>query len=305
MSRRSRSRTGPTAHRPPAPVVPAAPAAPAILGCWRLIRRLETSKWFHIDLAAPATCDPDWPADYVVKSVRTGLSSESYATNWLRRELEVAQQVSHVHLATVLCGQFDERPAYIVQPWYEGQTVRALLTPGIGISQALWITRQAAEALQALHHHGWVHGDVKPDNLLVSPIGHTTLIDLGFAQQLARRSASIAAGSLQTTVAYAAPELFLETSEPTAKADIYSLGVTLYEMLAGRTPFTGRSPSAVAKGHVHELPAEIRTLNPRVPSRAARLLMQLLLKEPLRRPDAAELVEQLVRLEIECFELVA
>ncbi|MBM3999004.1 MAG: serine/threonine protein kinase [Planctomycetes bacterium] len=279
-------------------------AQPRLLGGWRLIRRLSTTHWFHVDLATPATCDPDWPADYVVKSVRAD-RTEAHAAQWLRREFEVTQQVAHPHLATVLCGQFDDPPAYVVQPWYEGLPVRRLKDDGrLGIAPSLWIVRQTAEALSALHQNDWMHGDVKPDNVIVSSIGHATLLDLGFAQRLTRRSSGVPAGVLQTTVAYAAPELFQETAESTRSADIYSLGVMLFELLGGRPPFVGRSRASIAQRHLHEIPADVRTLNPKVPSRVARLVMQLLLKDPARRPDASEVAEQLVRLEIDSFELV-
>jgi serine/threonine protein kinase len=281
----------------------------ATLAGWRLVRRVAQTPWFDVFRAAPALSEPNWPADYVVKCARQRTPHAAQAGRLLRREAEVSRAVSHEHLATVLVAQLDHVPPFIVQPCYEGHSLdRVIGAHGpMPVRGALWIARQVAEALAALHAARWRHGDVKPANVIASAMGHATLIDLGFAEQVGGRfSIGIAQSApLQTTLAYAAPEVLSPTGEPTTASDVYSLGITLFEMLCGRTPFPESHPHELACSHTHAIPDDVRVAAPQVPSQVARLLARMLLKDPARRPDAKELVEALVKCEIECFALHA
>ena len=121
----------------------------------------------------------------------------------------------------------------------------ALLARGrIRTPVALWIARQAAEALQALHTTGYLHGDVKPANLLVDRHGHVTLIDLGCAGRFPDEP-TLDDPSLSGTPSYLAPETFVGRPSD-RRSDLYSLGITLWEMLAGRLPTMGEDLAAVA-----------------------------------------------------------
>jgi eukaryotic-like serine/threonine-protein kinase len=161
------------------------PQIAARVGCWRLARHVARSAWFDVFLAAPADAAPDWPADYVVKCPRSDCRDAAYARELLAREVHVSGQVTHPHLVTVLDSQLQCEPVFVTQPCYVGHTLRQVLKRrgALAISTALWIARQTADALSALHAAGWRHGDVKPANMIVSAQGHTTLIDLGFAER--------------------------------------------------------------------------------------------------------------------------
>lgn len=278
-----------------------------LLGGWRLIRRLTVTRWFDLYLAAPATCDPDWPADYVIKTLRHDAEPAMLARACLRREVEVGRCVHHPNLATVLAADEDNVPPYIVQPYYEGISLDAMLTgqSKLALSDTLWIGRQIAEALDALHRAGWMHGDIKPSNILVAPNGHATLIDLGFARRLDQRMLIAGEPILQLTLGYAAPELYLEECQVTPAADFYSLGVCLYEALTGQRLFAYQTPDQITRAHLEEIPTELRQLNPLVPVNTARMIMRLLAKDPTARPAARTVIDELVRAEIECFDAVA
>ena len=119
-------------------------------------------------------------------------------------------------------------------PWLEGASLAARLADGqqFGVPEALWIARQTAEALDALHAAGWMHGDVTPGNIHVSPTGHVTLLDLNFA----RRSDEIGSAvdrPIMGTCSYLAPEYLTSALRPDIRSDIYSLGVVLFEMSFG------------------------------------------------------------------------
>jgi serine/threonine-protein kinase len=188
-------------------------------------------------------------------------------------------------------------------PYLAGSTVDRRLMGGrrLAVSTALWICRQAAEGLAALHDAGWTHCDVKPANIRVSPEGHATVMDLGMARQ---------SGELQTdqplcgTASYLAPEA--TRSGPVSPAvDVYGLGCTLFELVSGQRPFYGRDAAALARAHREEVPPAIDSLVVGAPRGFAPLVRQMLAKDPLRRPTAAEVADRLSGLEIVTFGAAA
>ena len=210
--------------------------------------------------------------------------------------------MSHPHLVPVLAAQLNEPPYYLAMPLLEGRSLAEQLAARgqLELPLAFWIARQIAEALAALHQAGWSHGDVKPSNIVVSPHGHATLIDLAFARH-ADEKQSITERPLVGTIHYIAPEVLFSALGGDTPSDIYSLGVTLFEMLTGRLPFDSDEIAELANQHRQELPGNLRVAVPHLPTRAARLAQQMLAKEPLRRPTAADLVNRLASLEIETF----
>jgi serine/threonine protein kinase len=148
-----------------------------------------------------------------------------------------------------------------------------------------------------------IHSDVKPANILVSAAGHATLIDFGFVQTPAEAS-QWATRPLAGTLAYIAPEMVTSALAAGPRSDIYSLGVTMYEMITGRRPWDSEDPGELATLHRQAKPTDVRALRPEVPSAVAELIHSMLAKDPLRRPSSArELATRLVRLEIESFTL--
>ncbi len=164
----------------------------------------------------------------------------------------------------------------------------------------LWIARQTAEALDALDQAGWMHGDIKPSNIFLSPQGHVTLLDLGMARH--RDEDLEGPRAIAGSGYYLAPEHVSSACRPDIRSDIYSLGVVLYQLLAGRLPLHGKTFEQMVVAHKQTAPLNLRRMAPHVPPRVAELVQRMLAKDPLRRPQSpAELVAELVRLEIETF----
>ena len=262
------------------------------LGPWRLAGRLGRGQWAEVFEAMPADAESR-AAAYAVKVLREQWRHHADAIEALRREARVAAEVAHPRLVTVLSAAVDQPPHYLVMPKLQGDT---LASPRrFGVSMALCIARQVAEALAALADAGWLHGDVKPANIVVSPGGHVTLIDLGCCRRLDEASPPAFRG----TVAYAAPETLTSSMVWDIRSEIYSLGVVLFELLEGGHPFPGRDAGETAHHHLATPAPDLRRRIPHLSSEVARLVASMLAKEPLRRPQsAATLIHELVALEI-------
>lgn len=270
---------------------------------WDLIQLAGEGSLTQVYRAQPTGADPDRPAAYALKRLRAEWQEDPRAIASLRREAFVGRRVSHPHLVAVLAASVHEAPYFVVTPWLSGQTLAGQFsenTPS-DLPIALWIVRQVAEALDALHTSGWMHGDVKPSNIFVSPDTHVTLLDLGFARR-AQEIDSAADRCVTGTCNYIAPEMITSRLRPDIRSDIYSLGAVLFEALSGRLPFEGNDLADLASQHKEARPPCLRRLKPHLPRGVIHLVGEMLAKAPLRRPQTpAELIERLVALEVESF----
>jgi serine/threonine-protein kinase len=278
----------------------AAARHPTQLGRWELCRRLGQGEWTEVYQARPLGSAATATADYAVKTPLARRADDPAAIRLLRREAEVGRLVNHPHLVAILSAHVERAPYHLVMPFLPGATLaRALATCGpMRARHALWIARQIAEALAAMHAQGWRHADVKPENIIISPAAHATLIDLGFARRLDGAECRPGA-EIVGTFAYAAPEIFSSALRSGGASDIYALGVVLFEMLTGERPFVAGQMQALVTMHLEEPAPPVRRFAPHLSRRLARSLKRMLAKEPLRRPSAAELVEVLSDLEID------
>jgi serine/threonine protein kinase len=270
------------------------------LGNWRLERLLGQGRWTQVFQARPAHGSEY--ADYAVKRLKAEYEQDPAAGRQLRQEARVARDVEHPHLISVLAARIDAPPFYIVTPYAGGGTLGNILSTRkrLATPLALWFARQLAEALQALHQQGWLHTDVKPDNVLVAVNGHATLCDLGNARP--SDSAGTGQKMLAGTPAYLAPEAYTSSNEWTAASDIFSLGVTLYQMVTGQLPYSHKDPAELANAVLNDRPPDPRRIVPQISPRVARLLRTMLAKNALRRPTGSELIDWLVDLEITSFD---
>jgi serine/threonine-protein kinase len=215
--------------------------------------------------------------------------------NRLRAEARRAAAVSHPGIADVFdygeatTADEAESTAYLVMELIDGEPLSALLARQgrLGPHQSLGIVGQAAVALGAAHRAGLVHRDVKPSNLLVGGDGVVKVIDFGIAQA-SWEPAGDHADATSGTVAYLSPEQAV--GQPaTAASDIYGLGVVAYECLAGRRPFTGEHPIAVALAHLLQAPPPLPA---DLPVAVRALVAQAMAKQPECRPADASLFGQ-------------
>jgi len=273
------------------------------IGNWLVVELLAESRWSRVYRARPRSSPVESSSDYALKVAKQDAEGHTAtAAALIRREARVGHAVTHRHLTSILSSHVNEPPHYVVMPCLEGATMEAAIDVAetIPLPHALWTLRQAAQGIRALHDNGWLHSDIKPQNIFVSPNGHVTLLDLGLARKIGCAECA-ADGPLVGTMAYTAPESLNSVDEPGPLSDIYSAGVTLFKMLTGSLPFTADNATDLANAHLYSTPPDPRRLNPLLPTRVVRLIGRMLAKQPERRPDAGELVASLADLEIETF----
>jgi serine/threonine-protein kinase len=210
------------------------------------------------------------------------------AMKQLRTEAACLARVKHPLVVRFFDFGFDPRWPYLVTEFFEGRPLGELLREGgaLPAAWALYLVGQMVDALGAVWQAGVVHRDIKPDNILVGPNGTGKLIDFGLAKPGGNRAEPVKIGpELAGTAAYIAPEQAKDASTVDHRADIYSLGVTLYETLTGRLPFEGRNRVQVIFQHLNAAPVPPNQQNPEVPPLASDLCLWMLAKNPDDRPQ--------------------
>lgn len=269
-------------------------------GDWLAREPIAVGNWSTVYRAAPRTSPTT--GTYALKALHPHLENDPVAVALFRTEAQVGRAVSHRHVVPILSEHVSDRPFYLVMPFLSGQTLNAKVTSGVAqpVIESLWMIRQATEALEAIWSAGWMHGDVKPSNLMISNAGHVTLLDLGFARRPGEDHDGRGRPWVAGTVNYLAPEWILGAHRPDIRSDIYSLGVILYQLLTGRRPYRVQSPADLLSVHRDIRIPGVRTWAPWIGKELARLVASMLAGDPLRRPqNPRELRERLVRLEIE------
>jgi eukaryotic-like serine/threonine-protein kinase len=235
-----------------------------------------------------------------VKLLRDEYAQDPSFVGRLRAEARSAAAVTHPGIASVFdygevrTAAGPDPTAFLVMELVEGEPLSSLLAREgrLGLDRSLDIVGQAAVAVGAAHQAGLVHRDIKPANLLVCRDGTVKVTDFGVAQALGQGQGD--EGELLVgTAGYLSPEQ--ASGQPaTAASDLYALGVVAYECLAGRRPFTGGHPIAVALAHLLQPPPP---LPEDVPVVVRALVAQAMAKQPTRRPaDASMFGHQLLSL---------
>lgn len=216
-----------------------------------------------------------------------------------RREAMSAASLNHPNIVGVYdWGQVDTT-YYIAMEYVQGRTLADILQKHerLSVLQACDIALDIAGALSSAHTAGVAHRDIKPANVIVSATGHVKVADFGIARAI---GAAVEQGLTQTgavmgTATYFSPEQ-AQGAQPDPRSDLYSLGVIMYEMLAGEPPFTGENAIAIAYKQVHDIAAPLRVKNPEVSPAFSAIVMKCLNKDPdFRYPTALALADDLRR----------
>ena len=226
-----------------------------------------------------------------IKLMHREIATDSDQLERFRREARAVAQLSHPHIVTVIDAGEEPDAAgggtpYIVFEYVEGETLKELMRRmgPLEIAEAIAYAIEIARALGAAHEHYIVHRDVKPQNVLLSADGDAKITDFGIARTLTEQGLTLDGRVLGTTD-YVSPEQALGQSV-TGQSDVYSLGVVLYEMLAGSVPFTGETPVAVAMRHVREDVPDVQLARPDVSAATAAVVDRATAKDLARRyPD--------------------
>jgi ABC-type oligopeptide transport system substrate-binding subunit/DNA-binding SARP family transcriptional activator len=202
-------------------------------------------------------------------------------------EAQAAAKLNHPSIVTLHDAGDAQGTPFVVAELVEGTSLAAHRPARL--EDVLAIVRQVCAALEHAHGQGIVHRDLKPENILITPTGQAKLTDFGLARPIASRVTS--EGVISGTVFYLAPELALR-QRIDGRADLYALGVVLYELTAGRLPFEADDPLAVISQHLHAPVVPPRAWNPEIPPGLDTLIVELLSKEPQDRPATATAVLQ-------------
>jgi serine/threonine protein kinase len=236
----------------------------------------------------------------VVKLLRDDWDDAETGIKLLQREARAGLSVRHPHLVRITHAHVTAPPYFLVMDLLPGESLRRRLRRDfrLPVGQAVWIVRQIGEALAALHSSGFLHGDIKPDNVRLIDDGAAVLIDLGFAHRPGENAAFLRAGYVLGTANYLAPEQCDPLPVEDLSSDLFSLGVMLFEMLTGRLPYPPGSLRQTFRRHRCDPPADIRRSVANMPSSLAALLSRLLAHRAEDRPRAAAVVQQLINLEL-------
>ena len=243
--------------------------------------------------------------DVAVKLLHPGYAGDPNAVKRVLREAKAASRLSHPNIVTVFdFGQTEGGDLYLVMELLDGQEMLVELEArgALGVNRTVELFAQVCDAVHHAHEQGLVHRDLKPENVfLLSGVGHRQefikVLDFGVAHMRTAEQGErlTATGTICGTPAYMSPEQCL--SEPVdRRADIYSLGVMLFEALTGRLPFEAESMARMMMAHISEPPPHLSDRSPggRFPPRLDDLIRRCLAKNPDHRPaDAVELSREL------------
>ncbi|HBV99535.1 MAG: protein kinase [Peptococcaceae bacterium BICA1-7] len=230
-----------------------------------------------------------------IKLLRPDYTSDEDFVRRFRREAQAVASLSHPNIVSIYDVGREKDMDYLVMEYVDGEDLRSIIKREGPLEppKAVRIARQICDALDHAHENNIVHRDVKPHNILITRSGRAKLTDFGIARE-ASAATMTTSDTIVGSVHYLSPEQ-ARGEVPGFRSDIYSLGVVLYEMLAGGLPFTGDTPISIALKHVQSFPDPISKRNPAIPESLESAAMKALNKEPDKRYQSAR--EMSLRLE--------
>ncbi len=204
------------------------------------------------------------------------------------REIKVQARLSHPNIASLHNALRIGDQLLMVMELVDGLTLHALMRQGLlDTSAAVDIALQILSALEYAHSQGVIHRDIKPANIMITSNRIVKLMDFGIARSVAEENQLTRTGAAVGSVYYMSPEQVQGTTID-ARADLYSVGVLVYEMLTGVRPILGESSWAVMNGHVNSIPRSPSSVNPRLPEALSVAVLKALEKNPINRFQSAQ-----------------
>jgi serine/threonine protein kinase/tetratricopeptide (TPR) repeat protein len=238
---------------------------------------------------------PSMDRHVAVKVIRASMLGDKLGRDRFQREARVVAKLEHPHLLPIYDFDGEHDPPFIVMRFLEGGTLKQVMEAGpLPPSEMIYTLRQVALALDYAHRQGVVHRDLKPSNIMIDREGNVFVADFGIARVTDAPRDLTGTGVVMGTPGYMAPEQARGKAEVDGRADVYSLGVIMFEMLAGRGPFERESPLDELMAHIQEVPPDVREFNSSLPKAVSQVLHRALAKEPAQRQETAgELVREL------------
>ncbi len=224
-----------------------------------------------------------------VKLLHANFASDDAFVARFRREAQAAANLSHPNIVAIYDWGQDEGTYFMVMELIRGRTLREIVKSEGALlpRRSAEIAAEAAAALTIAHQHGVYHRDIKPGNIMITDDGTVKVTDFGIARALDDSEELTRTGAVIGTATYFSPEQ-AQGLPADERSDVYSLGIVLYEMLAGKPPFTGESPVAVAYQHVSEQAPAPDSVNPDVPREIAAISEHAIRKKPDDRYQSAD-----------------
>src|SRR4051794_31459973 len=262
-------------------------------GRYELHRRLARGGMADVFLARDQLLD----RPVAIKVLFPEFATDPNFVERFRREAQSAANLNHPNIVSVYDWGKYSNTYFMAMEYVQGRTLADILRANGHVSsvQAAEIASEVSAALGFAHKNGVVHRDIKPTNILIGSGGQVKVADFGIARALNAPTESnlTQVGSVMGTATYFSPEQ-AQGAQPDPRSDLYSLGIVLYEMVAGRPPFIGDNPVSIAYKQVHDHPQPLNRIIADVPRSYEAIVARLLAKDPkVRYPTAGALRDDL------------
>jgi serine/threonine protein kinase/Flp pilus assembly protein TadD len=263
-------------------------------GRYQIIEELGTGGMGTVYRALDTKIDEE----IAVKLIKPEIAADSKTIERFRNEMKLTRQIPHRNVCRMHDLGEAEGTCYITMEYVSGEDLKSFIrrSEQLTVSKTISIAKQICEGLDEAHRLGVVHRDLKSSNIMIDKDGNVRIMDFGIARSLKKKDET-GAGVMVGTPEYMSPEQ-VESADVDHRADIYSLGIIIFEMLTGKVPFQGQTPVSIALMHRKAQPPNPRGINPEIPEELNSFILKCLEKNKEKRYQSArETFDTLKRVE--------